>query len=325
MSNALVKDGKPWNGPLFGNGGAIKDPITVINPFPKTVAELVNNYLQDVDVSRIKSFANRDTKVRSITKILSSRGGIDGSLYSVRGAVLKNDPSQTVWVYDGDHTRHLWMACNPSAETMPMHVTKVETMQQVNELFVLTNKTGKTKITTEQEFVNNYHAGCKEVEKQTDFAKKVDLFVYCNHEKGGRVGQTSGFEVKVNTLKKLISACQSTHLSAKEAVSLVSEMTEFDDTKPIHLHLTLALTMLNESFPSLIGKQRNKFRAWFKGYTNNHKLNDVVTLAQSQCGQAAIGSQNTYFVASGILKLLKQQKIEGLKSFRSATLEKKFS
>ena len=323
MSNALVKDGKPWNSPLIGNGGAIKT-VNVISPMPKTVKDFGKN-LQDVDVSRIRSFANRDTEVKAIKKIINARGGIDGRIARLpRGAIVKGDPDKTVWVYDGDHTRHIWLAMNPAEKTMPMHVIEVESPKEVNELYINNNKTGKTKITTEQEFVNLFHCGDTEVIKKADFAKKVGLHVYCSHEPGGRVGELTGPKVRVNTLGKLVAACKTSHIPAKEAVDLVSQMTGFDQQKEVHLHLTLALTMLNECFPSLVGKQRNKFRAWFKGYTNNHSLNEVVALAQLKCGQAALRSQDTYHVALGLLKLLKQQKIEGLKSFRISTLEKRF-
>ena len=70
MSNELVKDGKPWNSPLIGNGGAIKT-VNVISPMPKTVKDFGKN-LQDVDVSRIRSFANRDTEVKAIKKIINA-------------------------------------------------------------------------------------------------------------------------------------------------------------------------------------------------------------------------------------------------------------
>tara|TARA_B100000927_G_C16453090_1_gene464669 strand:- start:84 stop:1073 length:990 start_codon:yes stop_codon:yes gene_type:complete len=325
MSNALVKDGKPWNSPLIGNGGAIKT-VNVINPMPKTVKEMVNNYLQDVDITRIRSYANRDTEVKAIKKIIKARGGIDGRIARLpRGAIVKGDPNKTVWVYDGDHTRHIMLAMNPAAKTMPMHVIEVDSLEEVNKLFINNNKTGKTKITTEQEFVNLFHCRDAEVVQNVNFAKKVGLHVYCSHEEDGRVGELTGPEVKVNTLRKLSSACKTTHVSAKEAVSLVTETAAFDRKHAVPLHLTLALTMLNECYPSLVGKQRNKFRAWFKGLTNNLQLNDVVKLAQSRCGQAATGSQDTYYVALGLLKLLRQQKIEGLKTLRLSTLEKRFS
>ena len=324
MSNALVKDGKPWNSPLFGNGGAIKT-INVINPMPKTVKDFGKN-LQDVDVSRIRSYANRDTDVKAIKKILKARGGIDGRIVRLpRGAIIKGDPNRTVWVYDGDHTRHIWLAMNPSEKTMPMHVIEVDSMEEIPGLFINNNKTGKTKITTEQEFVNLFHCGDPAVTQKVDFAKKVGLHVYCSHEDGGRVGDLTGSEVKVFTLRKLEAACKRTHVSAKEAVSLVSESAAFSQKHAVPNHLTVALTMLNECYPSLVGKQRSKFRAWFKGLTNNLQFNDVVKLAQNRCGQAATGSQDTYYVALGLLKLLKQQKIEGLKTLRVSTLENRFS
>lgn len=326
MSNALVKDGKPWNSPLFGNGGAIKT-INVINPMPKTVKEMVNNYFQDVEISRIKSLkGQRDTDVKAIKKILTARGGIDGKVFNPpSGAILKGDPSRTVHVYDGDHTRHIWLAMHPSAKTMPMHVIEVDCLSEVNDLFVNRNQDGKTKIKTEQKFVNQFHFGDAAAKEKALFAEKVGLYVHCSHEDGGRVGDTSGFKVSVNALTKLMAACKTSHEPAKEAVNLVSEMPGFNQQKEVHLHLTLALTMLNECFPSLVGRQKNKFRAWFKGFTNNLQLSQVVTLAQNQCGQAAIGSQDTYYVALGLLKLLRQQKIDGLKTLRVSTLEKRFS
>jgi hypothetical protein len=324
MSNALVKDGKPWNSPLFGNGGAIKT-INVISPMPKTVEEMIKNF-QDIPISRIRSYANRDTDVKAIKKILKARGGIDGRIARLpRGAIIKGDQNKTVWVYDGDHTRHIWMGVYSSEKTMPMHVIEVNSAEEINELFINNNKTGKTKITTEQEFVNLFHCGATDVVQRVDFAKKVGLHVYCNHEEGGRVGDLTGSEVKVFTLRKLAGACKTTHVSAKEAVSLVSEVAAFDRKHAVPSHLTLALTMLNECYPSLVGKQRNKFRAWFKGLTNNLQFNDVVKLAQNRCGQTATGSQDSYYVALGLLKLLKQQKIEGLKTLRVSTLEKRFS
>lgn len=328
MSNALVKDGKPWNSPLFGNGGAIKT-INVINPMPKTVEEMMKSF-QDVDVSRIRSYANRDTEVRAIKKILKARGGIDGRVARVpRGAVIKGDPNKTVWIYDGDHTRHIWMGVNSSEKTMPMHVIEVDSLKEVNELFINNNKTGKTKISTEQEFVNLFHCGDAEVIEKADFANNVGLFVYCSHEDAGKVGNVGGFKVKVNTLTKLMGACKKTpeglnFKSAKEAVNLVSQMSEFKADKPIELNMSLALTMLYECYPSLLGKQKNKFEAWFKGWTDRQTLAEVVAQAQIQSGSAARGSQNVYFVAAGILKILKSRKIPGLHSFRPATLKNRF-
>ena len=136
--------------------------------------------------------------------------------------------------------------------------------------------------------------------------------------------------MKVNTLTKLLEACTTVQgtqnlQSVRQAVQLVSEMSEFQESKPIELNITLALTMLYECYPSLLGKQKNKFEAWFKQWTQGQTLREVVSISQIQCGQAARGSQNTYYVASGILKILKSRKIPGMMSFRPSTLEKKFS
>ena len=193
MSNHITKDRI-----ARGASDEVKVKIEVLSAAPLTASEF-SGRMEDLPIDT-PSLINRDTEEKALKKILKSRGGFDGALWQPpRAGRIKS--SGEVYIFDGDHSKHLFKLANPDATTMPVQVIDVDSKRDIHRLFVQTNNTCKTPISSEQIFVHNVHAGDSSVAKYEDACTVAGLKVYCSNEPGGVVGDAAGTEVRFGDLK----------------------------------------------------------------------------------------------------------------------------
>ena len=170
----------------------------ILNDAPPTAA-LYSSRIVDLPVDT-PSLINRDTEIKNLKKNLKVRGGFDGNIWQApRAGRIK--ATGEIFIFDGDHSKHLFRATYPDAKTMPVMVTDVESKEEIHKLFVQTNKTCKTSITREQTFVHSVRAGEESAMKYEHALNESGMHVYCSHEDGGKVGDQNGVEIKYGQLK----------------------------------------------------------------------------------------------------------------------------
>jgi len=192
MSNRVTFKGIPQ---ISGDYHGLKSSI--LKDAPLTAAEYSARN-EDLPVNT-PSLINRDTTIKNLKKNLKARGGFDGQMWQAPRAGRIRGTNE-VFIYDGDHSKHLFRHAYPNAKTMPVQVVDVDSKQEIHKLFVQTNKTCKTSITREQTFVHGFHAGEKSAMKYEDVLKESGMYVYCSHEAGGKVGDQNGVEIKYGQL-----------------------------------------------------------------------------------------------------------------------------
>lgn len=193
MSNIITNNRKPRTA-----DEEIGVKIEMLQQAPLT-ADQFSQRIIDLPVDT-PSLINRDTEEKSLKKILKNRGGFDGDLWQPPRAGRIRSTGE-VFIFDGDHSKHLFRLANPEATTMPVQVIDVDSKRDIHRLFVQTNNTCKTPISSEQIFVHNVHAGDLSVAKYEDACTSAGLKVYCSNEPGGVVGDVNGVEVRFGDLK----------------------------------------------------------------------------------------------------------------------------
>ena len=167
---------------------------------PLTVQEL-NSRLKDMPCDT-PSLVNRDTLEKNLQRILKSMNGFDGRVWNPPKAARVKSENGQVYLYDGDHSRHLYRLFNPKAKTMPMVVIDVEEKADVHSLFVQANCKGRTNITAEQIFVHQYLAGEEAAVEIEGTLRKSGLKVYCSKEKNGTAGDQKGHATKIGGVRR---------------------------------------------------------------------------------------------------------------------------
>ena len=300
MSNVMTLKGTPYQRPLFGAEGYIKN-AEVIRALPQTAAEMAARF-EDVPLEKLRSYGNRDSDVESINKIIRNRGGIDGSVWEIKGARIRGDEDADVFIYDGDHSRHIFVGYYPTAKTVPVNVKEVDSLAEVNELFVFHNKKGKTTITTEQTLVNEFHAGYADAVEKEQFLSNVGAYVYCSHEESGKIGDTSGAKAKVFLLNKLMTISNQSGADAVRAgIETSTSLGCYDATKPLHGHITKALSMMYGAHPELM--EDNEFKNWMIKFSESRTYNSLTKEFQDYM----TGSQESIHVAYGMVKAAKKK------------------
>lgn len=301
MSNQVTDKGKPVDKPLFGENGCIKN-VKIINPLPLNTSQVIGLF-ENAPIDKVRSFINRDTEVNSIKKIIENRKGIDGKVWNPPScAIIKGDPDKIRYVFDGDHSRHIFMGTYPDAETMPVRTIEVSSKEEINKLFIYYNKTGKTSITAEQVLVNQFHAAEKEAVKSNEFLKAIGAKVYCSNEAGGSIGDSNGVLVSKAILNHLDTiAAKGTKgtnngvMSVNKSIDLVSSLDCYESNKTIPSSITRALSMIFLAYPDLRQQHYSSFKKWFVSYTSDRdetKLNKEFNTNS--------GHQNAFYVADGI-------------------------
>jgi len=200
MSNRITKKGIPQ---AKGEYGSLKRDILVDAPM---TAQQYTVKIEDLPVGT-PSLMNRDTKLSSLKRNLKNRGGFDGDLWQPPRAGRVRSTGE-IFVFDGDHSRHLFMHMYPEAQTMPMQVIDVDDKKDIHRLFYQTNKTCKTAISREEVFVHQIHAGDESVTKYADVCRETGMYVYGSHEEGAHVGDPAGVKIKFSQLQSVYSAAE---------------------------------------------------------------------------------------------------------------------
>ncbi len=303
MSNVMTLKGTPYQRPLFGAEGYIKN-AEVIRALPQTAAEMAARF-EDVPVEKLRSYGNRDSDVESINKIIRNRGGIDGSVWEIKGARIRGDEAATVFIYDGDHSRHIFLGYYPTAKTVPVNVKVVDSLAEVNELFVFHNKKGKTTITAEQTLVNEFHAGYADAIEKEQFLSSIGAYVYCSHEASGKIGNTNGAKAKVFLLNKLMTISNQSgsngFVAVRAGIDTSMSLGCYDATKPLHGHITKALSMMYGAHPELM--EDDEFKNWMIKFSESRGYNSLTKEFQD----SMTGNQESIHVAYGMVNAAKKK------------------
>lgn len=279
-----------------------------INSIPKTAEEL-SGRIEDLPVDT-PSLINRDTTSQALAKILRASGGIDGKKWQPPKVGRVKGTGETC-IYDGDHSRAIFILQNPEAVTMPMSVIEVDDTSEIHALFVNTNATGRTPITAEQIFVHKYHAGEAECIKLASALKECDLRIYCSHEKGGSVGSQTGYLTKSGGFKRNLKAVGKETLS--ESVKFLGKCLEENSQswQPcrdfLPAEMAGALGMMFESYPEfLYNKDLNQnLYNYFGSEFSFKKPKRVVEFLKNY--SSSITNYAEYSIASGLVKLINQE------------------
>ena len=206
----------------------------------------------------IVSRTNRVTRDSVLLHLLQD--GFDHTkLALVRVAKL---PCGTMFLFDGDHTRHLQVIAVPGAKWMLADVVEVESEAEISDRFInLNSREGKTPLSREEIFVHEVLAKRPDAVKYAASITEVGAQVYCSPSENGFVGKQSGPKVKVGALKKTIDLFEDLS-HATEAMRLLVEFGgELKKQSQFPNELFEGLTMLLGTFPSLKGNEN--FEDWF--------------------------------------------------------------
>jgi hypothetical protein len=228
MSNRVInaKNRKPIDPKEARNVLVEAGCLNTVNPIPAS-AKALSERIVDMPVDT-PSLVNRDTTLKNLKKILSVSGGVDGHKWQSPRAGRVRETGEA-FIFDGDHSRHIFCFYNPEAETMPMRVIEVESKAQIHDFFVNVNAKGRTPINAEQIFVHEYLAGHQEAQEIAADLEAVGLRVYCSNERDGTAGDTNGYLTKIGSAKRCLKLCKKTYKPLKvyeEAVRFLGSCLE---------------------------------------------------------------------------------------------------
>jgi hypothetical protein len=291
LSNRVTLKGVPQrNGEYQG----LKSNILV--DAPPTAAEY-SVRIVDMPVDT-PSLINRDTEIKNLKKNLKVRGGFDGQMWQAPRAGRINATGET-FIFDGDHSKHLFKLTYPDAKTMPMQVIDVNNKEEIHKLFVQTNKTCKTLITAEQTFVHNVRAGEESVKKYTEILCGAGMYVYCSNEDGGKVGDQSGVEIRFNHLHSIVGIDLSMVADAKNLIMKCKNPLGPKNTIPGWLLRSLCLIF--SAYPDLRpeGKCGTEFEEFFLDAVGNRIPERYGRNVERDCRS---GVPKSYRMAAGIVQ-----------------------
>ena len=328
MSNKIVNNGKVFTGSLFGAAGVMKG-VSVIKAIPKTALEAMGP-VEDVPLNKIRSYGNRDTELKNIKKIINQAGGINGNLFQLPrvARILDSETGEYEYLlWDGDHTRAIFVHKYPRSKTMPCNVVEVSSMKEVHDLFVQSNAKCRTAITSEQIFVNAVLAGEHEAIQSKRKLEKANLYVYCSSEDGGRQGDTAGYKVKINGAKRCFKASGGEECNVvtyvKPAVDLISKMNHFQEDELMPAELLEALTMIYVSYTKLreSGINHRKFKEWFLDSSKQKTVKAFATSLKKQGGDKV--NHAALSIAKGIVSEMRQSPV--FRKMTAGQLNRKFA
>ena len=214
------------------------------------------------------SYLNRKTRASVINKHTT-----DGFHHSRFSPITVAQTPVGRYVVDGDHRRHMWCQTFPEKDTIPAFIVKVDSLQDVNRLFVEKNKTHKTPIKPEHEFVNEVAAGVEEALKTEKLLKKAALSVSLQtNEKGDTVGSARGkntADYVITPIKNFINAVRE---YGGENVIKSSHLLQDSWAKDNKIggEMLSAIALLFHTYPALAkcpddGELAGEFYNWFKG------------------------------------------------------------
>ena len=300
MSNSVTLNGVKQKSGVYK--GLQKN---IIVGAPKTAAQYCDR-MQDLPVST-PSLINRDTEIKALKKNMAVRGGFDGDLWQPPRAGRIRSTGE-IYIFDGDHSRHLYIHAHPEAKTMPVQVIDVDCKGDIHSLFVQTNSSCKTSITSEQILVHNYHAGSKPASDIASLCAESGLFIYCSHEEGGSIGDLSGVQITLGHLNQIIVVTKEANL-VKEAKDLIlSCKNPFGQKKVLSGPSLRSLCQLFVSYPELrpSGKCGEEFAQFFIDSVGNRTPIKYFKIVERDCRS---GVKNLYRMAVGIVsEIIEYQK-----------------
>jgi len=184
---------------IFGN---VKNIPTQTLPHSATEEEV------SVD---IPSLVNRKTKAATLKSYLSEAGGFSMHLWN--RPKIGRLPSGEMFLYDGDHRRHLYKLTHPDATKLPAVVVDVSSKEEIHKLFVLENKKNRKTLSANEVFVHEVRSGAADSLATEGHLKRCGLTVSLGTgEAGSVVGASSGYlgqhqkpmEVTINGFKKAV-------------------------------------------------------------------------------------------------------------------------
>lgn len=160
------------------------------------------SYTLEVNVN-IDSHINRKTDPATIKKYISCANGFHRGLW--QPPLVARLPDGTMKLFDGDHRRALWKLAYPNKKTMPAQIVHVNNEQEISKYFVIINKTGRKRLSPEENFVHEVHAGIPSAVKTNEDLKKANLCVSLGTgEQGSIVGALNGWSVKIGGFKSAV-------------------------------------------------------------------------------------------------------------------------
>lgn len=291
MSNMVTLGGVPQK---VGEYRGLK--VNILKDAPLT-ASAYSTRIVDLPVDT-PSLINRDTEIKNLKKNLKVRGGFDGHMWQPPRAGRIKDTGE-IFIFDGDHSKHLFRLSYPDAKTMPVQVIEVDTKQDIHNLFVQTNKTCKTSITAEQTFVHSVHAGDEKAMKYVKILDDAGMYVYCSHEDGGKVGRQDGIEIKFGHLKMATAQAQEPKI-VTEAVNLIlSCQNPIGPKNIVPGEMLRSLCLLFSCYPQLRpeGECGKEFESFFVETVGNKLPERYGRIVERDCRS---GIPKTYRMAAGI-------------------------
>lgn len=244
MSNHITKN----RAPLTSDAAASAMKKEILTAAPLTAADF-SSRIEDLSVDTL-SLINRDTKIESLNKIVKRRGGFDGDLWQPPRAGRIRATGE-VFIFDGDHSRHLYKIFHPEAKTMPIQVIDVDSKEEIHILFRDANATCKTQISPDQIFVHNVHARDKTAMKYSAAAEAAGLYVYCSSEPGGTAGDPSGEEIHFSDLKTAFHSASDTQILSEAKKLIMSCKNSLGKKNVIPGPLFRSLCLVLSAYPDL--------------------------------------------------------------------------
>jgi hypothetical protein len=329
MSNSVTKNGVAIVGSLSKAAGGKNQHVfskivspPSINPLSAANIRLT---IEDVDVN-VPSLVNRDTELGNLIRILKNRGGFDSTRWNE--PQIARLPDGRMFLFDGDHSRHLYKHFFSEAKTMPAKVRNVANEAEVSRLFIDYNCKGKTPIASEHVFVHHVLAGDEEAIVLAGRLAAVGLQVYCSNEPNGVAGAINGVRVKVGgvaeAFKKADKAIkksklpQGTNIQSEgnalvaDAVSLVKFVTNHQQGSKelMRSELLEGVMMLMASHPSLRCGQGNKvLRQWLSKRFSDSALMDEINFFKLTGG--GLVNHAGYSIARGLVLVMSNAVNEG--------------
>jgi len=252
------------------NYGDVKEFRTsVIKDAPPKAADYASRFI-DMPVDT-RSLVNRCTEVKNLVKNLRVRGGFDGDMWQAPRAGRVKSTGE-VFIFDGDHSRHLYKIKYPQNKTMPMQIIDVDSKADIHRLFVQVNKTCSTGITAEQEFVHKYHMGDSESVRLVEILAQTGLHIFGSNEEGGVLGDPEGDEIRHSYFRSVVGAAGGDPVIVKEARDLIKKCKNPIKTGgPISGQSMRGLCQVFSAYPDLRpnGQCGSEFEEFFVNLVNH--------------------------------------------------------
>lgn len=280
----------------------------------------INDFAEQLEMIPVDtpSLVNRDTNEKNLKKILESMNGFDGRVWNPP-RVARDRSTGKMYIFDGDHSRHLYCIFHPDADTMVARVIEVDSVEDVHNLFVQANCKGRTPITAEQIFVHTFLGGDQDAARIAACLSLAGLLVYCSAEEGGTAGDLNGYSIKINGFKRIVKLLthRSTGMSESQAMKVLQtavelvgkELTEYSSwsrKENIPVELLGAVAFVFATYPDIMppaGSSHSIFKSYLRNKLANYeKMKHAINALKDTGGN--ITNYAEFSIARGIVKEL---------------------